>query len=177
MSGVPDPAALPRLASPQLLADIATVIVATFLAELEADAGFVATLRPDGQTLDVARVTPYSDKPVHLAFPVDAPYPLAETIRTRQPLFIASNDELCEHPGLIRVKSEDHACATLPLLDEDGELLGALNLGYDEPHAFTSDELELIDVLGRHCAQAMSVARHLQTEVARRTPYHPDGDD
>lgn len=153
-----------------LVADVATVLVARCLATLDADAGFVATLSDDGSTIQVERVTRYSENPVHLEFPVDAPYPIAETIRTRKPLLIASNEALCEHPGLVRVKSEDHACATLPLVGEDGELLGAINLGFDEPHEFTAQELDVISVLAQHCTQAMSVARHLQTELVRRAP-------
>lgn len=124
---------------------------------LGADAGFVATVAADGRTLEVVRVTPYSDAPVHLKFPADGPYPLAETLRTRHPLFIASNDQLaCDHPGLVRVKAEDHACASLPLEGENGELLGALNLGFEDAHEFTDEERELIDLLVRHCALALA---------------------
>ena len=150
-------------------ATVATAIVADCLDALQADAGFVATVADDGRTLEVGRVTPYSRKPVRLTFPLDAPYPLAETIRTRRPLFIASNDELCDHPGLVRVQSEDHACATLPLFDADGELLGAVNIGFDEPHTFTEEELKAIDALASHCASAMSLARRVRREVGERS--------
>ena len=147
---------------------VVAVLLRQLLDELDADAAYVATPAADGETLEVARVTPFSREPVRLTMPADAPYPIAETMRTRQPLFIGSNEELCEHPGLVRVKSEDHACATLPLLAEDGDLLGAVNFGFDEPHRFTSEELELIDVVAEHCARAMSVARRLQDEVRAR---------
>lgn len=155
----------------RLDADIATVIVAECLERLGADAGFVATVDQEAGTLEVARVTQYSQTPVRLSFPLDARYPLAESVRTRLPLYIASNAELvCDHPGLVRVTEEDHACATIPLLAEDGELLGALNFGFDDPHAFASEERELIDVVARHCEQAMSLARHLQSELGAHAP-------
>ena len=147
---------------------VVAVLLRQLLDELDADAAYVATPAADGETLEVARVTPYSREPVRLTMPADAPYPIAETMRTRQPLFIGSNEELCEHPGLVRVKSEDHACATLPLVDENGELLGAINLGFEDPHAFTETELELIALVGQHCAEAMSVARRLRAEVRGR---------
>ena len=157
-----------------LLTEVATPIVAESLRLLQADAGFVATVGPDGETLDVARVTPYSASAVRLGCARDAPYPLADTSRTQRPLLIESNDDLCEHPGLVRVKSEDHACATLPLFAEDGELLGAVNFGFDEPHRFTSEELELIDLVAEHCARAMSLARSLRDEVrSRAAPDEP----
>jgi hypothetical protein len=42
-------------------------------------------------------------------------------------LFIASNEQLrCDHPGLVRVQSDDHACATLPLFDDVGVLAGVV---------------------------------------------------
>lgn len=140
--------------------DVATAIVARSLNVLEADAGFVATVSADGETLEVARVTPFAQEPVRLSFPLDAPYPLAETIRTRRPLFIASNEALeCDHPGLVRVQGEDHACATMPLHADDGELLGALNLGFEDPHEFTDEERELIELVAARCAEAMARAR------------------
>ena len=148
---------------------VVAVLLRQLLDELDADAAYVATSAGDGETLEVARVTPFSREPVRLSMPADAPYPIAETIRTRRPLFIGSNEELCEHPGLLRVKTDDHACATLPLVDEGGELLGAINLAFEEPHTFTERELEMIALIGEHCAQAMSVARRLRAEIRGRT--------
>jgi GAF domain-containing protein len=157
----------PRTTSP-LVAKVATAIVAHFLDAIGADAGFVATIAADRESLAVTRVTPFSQEPTHLSFPREAPYPIAHTMRTGNRLVIASNAELCEHPGLVRVKSEDHACATMPLFDEEGELLGAINLGYDEPHAFSQNELEAIEALARHCAEAMIVAQTVEDDVTRR---------
>ncbi len=143
--------------------DVAATMVADSLTALGADAGFVATLDPDLGSLEIARVTPYARHPVRFTLAFGAPYPLAETIRTREPLFIENNEQLaCNNPGLIRIRSEDHSCATVPLLDESGEVLGALNLGFDEPRAFAARDYELIDLLARHCAQAMSLAQRLE---------------
>jgi GAF domain-containing protein len=155
-------------------AKLATVIVSECLPLVGADAGFVATLGADGETLEVERVTPFSERAAHLSFPADAPYPIAHTIRTREPLLVASNDELCEHPGLVRVKSEDHACATMPLFAQDGTLLGALNFGFDEPHAFAEEEVEVIGVVARRCAEAMSVAWGLERELDGRAGAEAD---
>ena len=170
MTSVPVAApAAPLGGTKNLVVDLATVIVGRWLGVVHADAGFVATVADDARTLTVARVTPYSEGAVRLVMPLDAPYPLAEAIRTRRPLFIENNEQLaCDHPGLVRVVSEDHACATLPLLDEDGELLGALNLGYEEPHAFSQDELDAIQTLARHCTEAMAVARRVEADARRR---------
>lgn len=149
---------------PSLLSRVGAAIVGECLAPLDADAGFVATIGEDG-ALDVARVTQFAETPVSLVFPLDAPYPIAATMRTGQPLFIASNQALCEHPGLVRVKSEDHACATQPLFDENGEVIGALNIGFDDPHEFSEQELRRLGFLAHECAVAMSAARRAQTAV------------
>jgi hypothetical protein len=110
-------AAAPGARSPN---EAVAMMVAPLLADIGADAGFVGAVSADGRTVEVARVTPFSKAPVRLAFPLDAPYPLAATIRRAQPLFIASNEQLaCDHPGLIRVEAEDHACATLPLVGDE----------------------------------------------------------
>lgn len=144
-------------------ADVAATMVADSLSALGADAGFIATLDPELGLLEIARVTPYARHPVRFTLALEAPYPLAESIRTRQPLFIENNEQLaCNNPGLVRIRSEDHSCATIPLLDESGELLGALNLGFDEARTFSRRDYERIDLLVRHCAEAMSLALILE---------------
>ena len=99
---------------------------------------------------------------------------LAQTLRTGNPLVIANNEELCEHPGLVRVKSEDHACATMPVFDTEGQLIGALNIAFDEPRVFQQEELDAIEALARHCGEAMVAAQRAEGDVnvrmAARTP-------
>lgn len=144
---------------PATRADAAAAFVAAELERIGADAGFVATVSADGRAIDVARVTQWSEHPVRLGFPINAPYPLAEVIRRGVPLFIASNEQLrCDHPGLLRVEAADHACATLPLLDEEGRLLGALNLGFEDPHEFSEEERRTIHDLADRCARVLGEA-------------------
>lgn len=141
-------------------ADAAALHAAAQLESLGADAAFVATLSEDRRTVDVARVTPYSDHPARLAFPVDAPYPLAAVIRNGAELFIESNEQLqCDHPGLVRVQDVDHACATLPLRDDEGTLIGALNLGFEDPHEFSDAEREQIHAIAARCAEILAELR------------------
>lgn len=145
--------------SARLPVDVAALAAQGELENVGADAAFVAVASKDGSAIEVARVTRYSGRPVRLAFPADAPYPLAEVIRRGSPLFIASNEQLrCEHPGLVRVDDDDHACATLPLRGDEGELLGALNLGFEDPHEFTDAERELIATLAVRCARVLREA-------------------
>lgn len=132
-------------------------------AELEAigaDAAFVAVRGEGGSAIEVARVTRFSAHPIRLAFSLDAPYPLAEVLRRGTELFVASNEQLaCDHPGLVRVNEADHACATIPLRSAEGELIGALNLGFEDPHEFTADERQAIGRLAEHCASVLAEGR------------------
>lgn len=137
--------------------DAAALFVAQGLDMVGADAGFVGTVAADGQTLEVIRVTAASDNLVRLAFPLGSPYPIAEAIRGRRAMFIASNEQLrCDHPGLVRVDSEDHACATIPLFDAQGDLLGALNVGFEDPHEFSDEERRVIEFLAERCATILA---------------------
>ena len=136
--------------------EAAAAVLAARLKSIGADAGFVATISADGRTVEVARVTPFSDVPVRLAFPADAPYPLAAAIRSNRPLFISSNDTLaCDHPGLIRIRGEDHACATLPLRGADGTVLGAANVSFADPREFSDGDRTEIEGLFAACGDAL----------------------
>jgi GAF domain-containing protein len=140
--------------------DVAAMAVAPQLEGLGADAAFIGSVSDDRRTVQVARVTPWSANPVRLAFPVDSTYPLAATLRTGQPLFVASNEQLaCDHPGLVRVKDEDHACATIPLFTPMGDLIGALNVGFADPHEFTDGERTAIGEMAAMCAALLSDSR------------------
>jgi len=127
------------------------------LAGLGADAGFVATLSGDGRMLEVARVTPFSTAPVRLAFPADAPYPLARVIRDDQAIFITSNEMLaCDHPGLVRVRDEDHACATLPLHSSAGAVIGSANVSWEEPREFSDSDRAAVAELLAECERELT---------------------
>lgn len=127
------------------------------LAGLGADAGFVATLSSDRRMLEVARVTPFSSAPVRLAFSADAPYPLAHVIRSDEAIFITSNEALaCDHPGLVRVRDEDHACATLPLHGSEGAVIGSANVSWEEPREFSDADRDEVASLLTECEQELA---------------------
>jgi hypothetical protein len=139
--------------------DAAAAVLADRLSALGADAGFVGKVTADGRTIEVARVTPFSGVPVRLAFPADAPYPLAAAIRRNEALFISSNDTLaCDHPGLIRMRGEDHACATFPLRGDHGAVIGSANVSFEEPREFSDRDRAEIESLFVACAEVMAQA-------------------
>ena len=137
--------------------DVAAMTVVPFLDVLLADAAFVGAVSSDGRSIEVARVTPVSRTPARLAFPVDSAYPLAVALQSGKPFFVSSNEQLaCDHPGLVRVRDEDHACATIPLFDSTRRLVGAMNIGFAEPHQFSDDERAMLNQIAERCAAVLA---------------------
>ncbi|MGN6244592.1 MAG: putative bifunctional diguanylate cyclase/phosphodiesterase [Motilibacteraceae bacterium] len=150
-------------------AEVALLVLRAGMAAFDADAGFVALSPRPGAPLQVLHVARLTEPPAPLELAPDAPYPLAVAVRSGQALFIPSNEDLrCEHPGLVRLRGEDHACASIPLRVDD-EVQGALNLSWDEPRAFDDDERALLEALGLHCAAAvLRVRETLATQETLR---------
>jgi GAF domain-containing protein len=136
-------------------AEAAAECLATELRAIGADAGYVGVVDVAGRRIDVARVTPFCETPVQLEIALDSRYPIAEAVRTGAEIVIASNDDLlCRHPGLVRVDAYDHACATLPLR-RGGEIVGAVNVGFEDPHDLSDDELARVRAAAARCEQAL----------------------
>lgn len=135
----------------------AAAVLARRLGELGADAGFVAVPSSDGRTVEVARVTPFSGVSVRLAFPADAPYPLAAAIRRDESIFITSNEMLdCDHPGLVRIRGGDHACATAPLHGRGGTVIGAVNVSFEDPREFSDADRADLALVFAACEAALA---------------------
>jgi GAF domain-containing protein len=158
-------AALSAAALPE---DVIAAMFAQGLGVLGADAGFVGLLDDDGEQLIVQRFTDDSGAPVErFHVPLDATYPIVASARDGLPRLIESNDQLeCDFPGVQRINPDDHACASIPLL-HDGVPVGAINIAFDTPRAFTADERELMALLGTHCAVALERARRLHDAEQR----------
>ncbi|MGN6333618.1 MAG: putative bifunctional diguanylate cyclase/phosphodiesterase [Motilibacteraceae bacterium] len=145
-------------------AEVALLVLRAGMDAFDADTGFVALSPRPGASLQVLHVARLSAPPEPLEVPPEAPYPLAAAVRTGRSLFIASNEELrCAHPGMVRLRGEDHACASIPMRVDD-EVQGALNLSWDEPRPFDEDERALLEALGVQCAAAV-----LRVREARAT--------
>lgn len=163
LSRLSDATGLPRWASPS---DVAATMLTQGLSVLGADAGFIGRLLGT-EALQIVHVAGFAyETRKRLLIPLDAPYPLAEAVRSDRALFIASNEELrCDHPGLTRMKHADHACATIPL-PADGRLLGALNVTYDSPRTFDAADKELLHLFAERCARTIAAAERHAVKTA-----------
>src|SRR5207249_10258685 len=118
-------------------AEVAEVIVERGLAALGASAASIA-LRRDSD-IEVLRSIGYRDEQVEpwRTFPVDAAVPLADAIRTGNPVFLRSGEERdARYPNLSTSwPTGDRAWAAIPLTVQ-GSTLGAMGLSFRDVREF-----------------------------------------
>jgi signal transduction histidine kinase/PAS domain-containing protein len=132
-------------------------LVQTTIESLGAVAGGVAELSADGRQLTVVAAVGYPqsllDHLGHLA--LDDHPAAAELLRTRKPIFLASQAEFAAAaPRLAGLTQAAGARVALPLATPD-QLLGILLITFAEPRTFAPDEREFLSALSHQCAVAM----------------------
>jgi PAS domain S-box-containing protein len=93
--------------------------------------------------------------------PIDADAPIAEVMRTREPLFLPTLQAyLARYPGMgdIVASTGKQAWAFLPLT-VSGRVLGSLTISFDEPHEIAPEERSLIVSLAALLGQMLERAR------------------
>jgi PAS domain S-box-containing protein len=152
-------------------AEVAQVIVGRGLAALGARAGLMAVPTSDNLSLEIIHAVGY---PPGFAdqwrtFPMDADYPLAEALRSREPVFLENLDERRRRypifePGPDEV---DHAVACVPMI-VDGRAVGGLTFSFGQPRAFDPEDRVFLSALARQSALALERARLYQAERTAR---------
>jgi signal transduction histidine kinase len=153
--------------------EVARVIVAEGLPALGASASEVALLAGDGIVLDLMAV---SGVPAEVAdawrrFPVASRVPLAEAVRTTQPVLLASPDEIEQrYPELAPVleRVNIRAMIVTPMV-VDGRPLGSLSFSFRTPRTFDDNDVTFTRTLGQQCAQALERARLFAAEQSARS--------
>ena len=152
--------------------DVADVIVREGVRALGAFAGGVAVLADGGRALAFVRTVGYADEVVepYVRFPLDAPYPATEAVRTGAAVYFASRAE-CDacYPDL-RASHEvtgTEALAAVPLRMAN-EVVGVLTLSFAAPRAFAPSDRAFAEALAGQCAQALERARLFDAEHAAR---------
>ncbi|MEH2444775.1 MAG: PAS domain S-box protein [Nostoc sp.] len=151
---------------------VADVVVNQGIAALEATAGSVVLLSEGGTTLKVVQAIGYPQSLIDTwtNFPITAPNQIAETVRTRQPIFlenlavmIAKYPNLADAVALIG----NNACASIPLIAE-GKVIGALGLSFATVQIFNEEDRGFMLTLGQQCAQAIARAQLYEAEKTAR---------
>ena len=151
-------------------AEVATVVVEQGVAALEAHAGVIVR-RADDATLEVigAQGYPAAALDPWRRFPLAAPIPLAEAVRTAAPIWIESRAALeAGYPAVAASPTSNQSFAALPLVVE-GQVIGAFGLSFATARTFTADDRSYITALSQQCAQALERARSFEAEHVART--------
>jgi len=151
---------------------VAAVIVEQSTAALEADAALMALLIQDGTVLEIVQAVGYAVNPVesHRQFPLTAPFPLAEAVRNRQPIWSEPLAErLARYPHLVEIYKSlpFQAWISLPLM-VDGKAVGGLSLSFKQFKQLSQDDREFMLTLSRQCAQAIFRAQLYEAERSAR---------
>ena len=103
-------------------------------------------------------------------FPRDAHVPLADVVRTGEPIFLTSREEwVAAYPESLPLleATGHHANAIAPLIVDD-RVIGALGVAYSAPRTFSSEDRALLQSTAQHAALAIERARLLESERASR---------
>lgn len=150
---------------------VATVILEKGLAALGADSGVIVLLDPSGENLEILHYFGYPAEGVDSwrSFPLSTPAPLAETVRTGEPIFIETMEELqTRYPDFVRQRISGHlSMVSLPLTIE-GQLRGGIGLSFNSSQTFNAKDRSFMVVLARQCSQALERARLYEAERSAR---------
>ncbi|MBG1267059.1 PAS domain S-box protein [Nostoc sp. WHI] len=161
-------ASLSEALTPQQVAD---VVVNQGIAALSATAGSVVLLA-DGSTLKVVQATGYPQSLIDAwaSFPITAANQIAETVRTKKPIFLENLAALmANYPNLVDAVAltGNKAWASIPLIAE-GKIIGALGLSFITVQIFNKEDRDFMLTLGQQCAQAIARAQLYEAEKTAR---------
>ena len=155
------------LAKAETLAELTATAFEAMLPVLGASNGSLAVRSPGSDVLDVTITASLgaASRQAYAQLPLDGPMPTSRAARGALVL-VPDEQGAADYPGFRRAmeRSGTRAWAALPL-QVGPRLLGALSVGWAQPHAFASDELELLLAFAAQCAQVLD---RLQIRAAER---------
>ncbi len=150
---------------------VADVLVGRGVGATGAIAGLMAVRSDDGRHLEVLRSAGYEeDIPDRWRrYSIDDPVPVAEVVRTGEPVLLSSRAERDEaFPVLAGLPpAYDHSMACLPLLGS-AEPNGAIVFTFAAPQAFDERDVGFMLAIARQCGQALERARLYESERSER---------
>ncbi|HEY9597146.1 MAG TPA: PAS domain S-box protein, partial [Cyanophyceae cyanobacterium] len=155
------------------LAEVALVVVNQGISALEAQSGFVVLLTDKDTTLEIVESVGLPPEALErwLRFPITAEVPIAELVRTGQPIFFEDAESfVTRYPILTPLPAmiQSSAFACIPLSVE-GRTIGGMSFGFSEEREFSEDDRAFMLTLGQQCAQAIARARLYEAEQQART--------
>jgi PAS domain S-box-containing protein len=152
-------------------AEVAGIVVGRGLAAMGGRAGLMAVPSADGASLEIVHAVGYPPEFLEQwrTFPLDAAYPLADAVRSGEPVFLESlEDRTRRYPMFSSRPDEvDHAVACVPMI-VDGRPVGGLTFSFGRPRSFDADDRVFLSALARQGAQALERARLYGAERTAR---------
>jgi PAS domain S-box-containing protein len=152
--------------------EVAEVVVAQAVVATGAATGMLALRERGAESGAILRQTGLAPEVLqeYARFPLSAPAPAAECIRTGQAFFLESRDELlARFPGIAGVWESlaTRALATVPLTVA-GDTIGAMSFTFTAERGFPEESRDFFMALGRQCGQALERARLVEAEREAR---------
>lgn len=159
------------LAEADSLDEVVAVILEHVESGLGATAGVVAILTNDGRELKVLDSFGYRRETIErfTTFPVDAPLPLSDVVRSGRPLLLSKASEIEErYPALAGLQPKNETFAAFPLGVKD-RTVGGIGFSYPESRIFTDADTAFMRAVVQQCAQALDrISLYEKEREARR---------
>ncbi|BAS60208.1 multi-sensor hybrid histidine kinase (plasmid) [Leptolyngbya boryana NIES-2135] len=148
------------------------VVVEQSVAVLKAAAVLVVLVSKDRTELEIVKSIGYEADLVQswCKFPINTDVPLAEAVRTGQPVWVETLlERIARYPHLAEIYSryDFQSWIALPLVVE-GKSIGGMLLSFKEFKNLSQEDREFILALSRQCAQAISRAQLYEAERSSR---------
>jgi serine phosphatase RsbU (regulator of sigma subunit) len=147
--------------------DVTTVVVHQGMAGVGADNGVLCLITDDGREMEIARaIGLHPDTQENWGhFPIDAPVPACDAVRTGQMVLFSSQEERDRlYPVFKGTPAAAQAFATVPLVI-GARKLGAVTFGWNAARLFTDEDRRFLSALGEQCAQALDRCRLYEAEA------------
>jgi serine phosphatase RsbU (regulator of sigma subunit) len=141
--------------------DVAAVIVRRATHAFGGLSGSLCVILDDGETFELVEEIGYGKEIDQRwsTFPVAAPLPAGDAVRSRRPVVMRSVAERDERYPIFRgVATASGSFVVLPLLIGD-RALGVFTIGFPQPRDFTDDDLGYLGALASLCGQALHRAQ------------------
>ena len=151
---------------------VASVIVQQAVIALGATSAFITLLTESGTELEVLPASDYDQSFLGSwrRFSINAPVPLAEAVRTGEPIWPESTAaRIARYPHMAtEYKQANHnAWISIPLMLQ-GRAVGGMSFSFNEVRELSEDERAFTLTLAQQCAQALERARLYDAERRAR---------
>lgn len=162
-----------QVAEARTVEDLTEVVVSRGLAALGADGGAVAVRAADSDMLQLAITDSLGEQTqrTYSQLPIDGALPACVAAATGRRVLLPDREaslawsaEMAD----VLASTGSEAWASVPLRGDD-RTLGSLTVGWEQPHAFPTSEIDLLDAFAAQCAQALERIESRQAEQVATT--------